>query len=184
MSTTDYLSLDQVEAYTFHGVKVCTLGEDGDMGEIAFTHDRRRAIAAAAALYRTEYGVRATAIHVVNGPQWWRFIDHCGCGNECACPQEGDPEHLCTFFGLPPCVRDGLAWIGFPCAADAPGALAVIQLDVTDAPPTIPMWTAHVARSDTNGPHDELAGPDPLVRHWPDTAPAAAEPSRTGQIHV
>jgi hypothetical protein len=133
MPDPQFLTLDQVDAVTFHGIKVATLGEDGDMGEIAFTHDRRRAVAATAALYRRDYGVRAKDVQVVGQPQWWRFVDNCGCGPACACPldADGDPEHGCTHFGLPPCLNNALVWIGLPCTADAPGALPVIQLEVT-----------------------------------------------------
>jgi hypothetical protein len=129
MPTPQFLTLDQVGAYTFYGVKVSTLGEDGDMGEVAFTHDRRRAIAATAALYRKEYGVRAKNVQILGGPQWWRIVDNCGCGT-CTCLLDGDPDHGCTYFGLPPCLPDALAWLGIACADDAPGALPAIQLEV------------------------------------------------------
>lgn len=126
-----FLPLEEVDAYTFHGVKVTTLGEDGDMGEVAFTHDRRRAIAATVALHRREYRARVDEVFAGN-PQWWRIVANCGCGPTCKCPldSEGDPEHRCKHFGLPPCLPEGLTWIGLVCAEDDPGALPVIELEV------------------------------------------------------
>lgn len=125
------ITLDQVDAYTFHGVKVTTLGEDGDGGEVAFTHDIRRAIAATVALYRREYRARIDTVLVVR-QQWWRIVDRCGCGPACACPvdSDGDPAHSCQHYGLPPCLPEAFTWVGLTSTADAPDALPVTILEV------------------------------------------------------
>jgi hypothetical protein len=177
MPTPRYLPLDQVDACTFYGVKVCSLGEDGD-GEAAFTHNPRRAIAATAALYRKEYGVRARRVQIIGEPQWWRIVDNCGCGTTCACPlnADGDPVHGCEHFGLPPCVPEGFVWTSRGCAADDPGALPVLTLEVSEHPPPSPTGTAAGGGSAGQTHTEQTSGP--LVRHWPDPAPAAAKTSK------
>lgn len=129
----DYLPLNLVEAEAEHyGVKVGRLGEDLDMGTFAFTHDRRRAIAAALALYRFE-GERVWSVSV-GTPHWWRVVDNCGCGEACTCEPDEDGEtyhERCEHSGLPPCQPERHSWMGLPCKADDLGALPVLVLEVS-----------------------------------------------------
>lgn len=128
---TAYLTPDRVQAYEHYGVKVTSLGEDGDMGEVAFTHDRRRAIAAVCAMYRKDVGERVREVFV-GKTHWWRIVNRCGCGEQCPCPADADGyvEHNCQHHGLPPCRDDGAFWMGLVCNEEDPGALPVTTMEV------------------------------------------------------
>jgi hypothetical protein len=119
------LALDQIQCSAeFYGVKIAELGEDGDEGFFAFTHDQRRAIAAVYR-YLRENGDRPDEIQA-STPGWRQLVDNCGCGERCP----HDDDHECTHWGLSPC-RDDFAWIGVICEGSAPGALAVTVLEVS-----------------------------------------------------
>lgn len=130
---SDYLTLDRLDDEAeYYGVKIAVLGEDCDMGEVVFSHDTRRAIAAARRYYREHYLEKAFAIHV-SKPQWWRLATKCGCGDTCPCPadEDGFVEHECARFGLPPCKDEEFSWMGEVCEADDPNAIAVLVLEVS-----------------------------------------------------
>lgn len=132
---TDFLTLDEVEVETtIYGVKVSRMGENLDEGAVAFTHDRRRAIAAVLALFRSE-GDRVQKLTVVE-PKWWRVVDNCGCGDTCACEkdEDGDTNHdecVGTHYGLPPCHEQIYTFIGLESPADSEGAIPVIKMEVS-----------------------------------------------------
>lgn len=120
------LPLDQIMCTVEHyGVKVAELGADGDEGFCAFTHDRRRAVAAVYR-YLREVCDRPGKL-TVSGPEWRLFVTTCGCGETCP---HGDDDHECERWGLAPC-RDDFAWIGQRCDEGTPGALPVIELEVS-----------------------------------------------------
>jgi hypothetical protein len=126
----DHLSLDQLDISEYHGVKITQLGEDGD-GEAAFTHDRRRAVAACLAMYRSGAGERVRAISVAE-PIWWRVVGNCGCGDACTCPRDEDgyTEHnACQRLGLPPCHTEQFTWMGLVCGKGDLGALPVTRME-------------------------------------------------------
>lgn len=127
------LTLDRIDLDEHHGVKVGTLGEDHDEGIVAFTHDRRRALAAANRLLRSEFGKRHGIDVIAAQATWWRVVDNCGCGPEC--PHEpdaaGDREHdNCVTYGLPPCTEDTFSWMGLTCDEGTLGALSVTVIEV------------------------------------------------------
>lgn len=126
------LTLDQIgcddERY---GVKIAELGEDGEMGFVAFTHDERRALAAVNRYLRS---VRDQPQSIdLSKPFWWVVIDRCGCGNTCPHEEDADGfvEHGCEHYGLAPCIKDSLSWLGLRCSEGTPGAVAVIEAEVT-----------------------------------------------------
>lgn len=126
------LNLDQVGCSTeLYGVKVAELGEDGDMGFVAFTHDERRALAALNG-YARALGERTEAI-TLSVPRWWVVIDRCGCGDTCPHKPDADDfiEHGCQHYGLAPCIEDSFSWLGLYCTEGTPGALPVIEAEVS-----------------------------------------------------
>ncbi|WP_134667878.1 hypothetical protein [Amycolatopsis sp. CFH S0078] len=117
--------LDQIAVSgTYYGVKVADTGVGGEDGIIAFTHDTRRAIAAARAHIRKFHGetpdfVEANpALHV-------QLFDRCGCQTDLADEEKGDD---CEHFGLPPC-RDDFAWMSEACEPDAVNAHVMIKME-------------------------------------------------------
>jgi hypothetical protein len=126
------LPLDKVSDHAEHfGVKVAALGEDGDMGWVAFTHDRRRAIAALHRYIRVDLDSGPVREITTEEPRWWVVVDNCGHGDTCPhTPDEHDSvwHEDCTHFGLPPCQPDELGWIGTRCDGGTPGAVPVIEM--------------------------------------------------------
>lgn len=126
-TTLTPLTLDQIAGCErYYCVYVASLGEDGE-SVVAFTHDQRRAVAAARRLVRETHGERVTAL-APSKLRWTQVFDHCGC-----LPHEPDPEHGhdgcdCIHYGVPPC-GDTYGWMSVHCAADAPGALPCITFD-------------------------------------------------------
>lgn len=111
---------------TYYGVRMSTFGVDGE-GLIAYTHDSRRAVAAANRFIRAVHGERATMI-ADGKPKYVQIFDTCGCA-----PHEPDPvEHHdqcdCEHDGLPPC-RDEYGWMSHTCEPNAENAIAVIELE-------------------------------------------------------
>ena len=127
------LTGDQI-GYTaqYYGVKISSLGEDGDEGWVAFTHDQRRAVAALHRHIRIDcdaYPVRS--ITAGSESQWWVVVDNCGCGPVCPHEEdeEGDRDHDdCDNYGLPPCHEQVMSWVGESCAEGTPGAVPVIKM--------------------------------------------------------
>jgi hypothetical protein len=126
------LTLDQIDLDEHHGVKAGSLGADHDMGIAVFTHDRRRALAAANSLLRSEWGHHTIGV-TASKAVWWLVVDNCGCGP--VCPHEpdeaGDREHHnCATYGLPPCIEEVFSWMGLTCDEGTPGALPVTVIEV------------------------------------------------------
>lgn len=129
------LTLDQVDTYghggEHYGVKLAALGEEGDMGWVAFTHDRRRAIAALNRHVREDLREGRVYKITTDAPEWWLLFENCGCGEKCQHAPDGDGwiDHTCDHEGLPPCDTERFAWACERGAADAPGALPVITME-------------------------------------------------------
>jgi hypothetical protein len=116
------LELDAVDTQgTYYGVRIAMLGEDGDRC-LAFTHARRRAIAATRRHIREEYSERASDIGPAN-PSWVQIFDKCGCA-----PDVENPGDDCDHWGLPPC-QDVYGWASARCKPSDLNALAVIELE-------------------------------------------------------
>lgn len=131
-SAVQPLPIDKIHiADEYYGVKVAELGEDHDEGIVAFTHDKRRAIAAVNRYCREQHKSRAETIDLT--PLWWQVYDNCGCGDTCAhAPDgDGDVEHTCERLGLLPCVDETFTWIGEKCGPNAPGAIGVLEGEVS-----------------------------------------------------
>lgn len=131
--TAPTLPLDQVSiTCEFYGVKLAELGEDSDAGIAAFTHDKRRALAAINRYVRETCKAKAEWIDA-GPPEWWQIIENCGCGEKCphVVDEDGDIEHDCPHYGLPPCTEEALGWIGLKCPAAALGAVPVIECEAS-----------------------------------------------------
>jgi hypothetical protein len=119
------VTLDKVDGHsTYYGVTVADIGEDSNT-IYAFTHDVRRAIAAARRHIRVEHGETATEIEP-HEPRYAQVFNHCGCqphddheGSNCECER----------YGLPPCSPDTFDWLCERCNPDAANAIPVIELD-------------------------------------------------------
>lgn len=133
MSMDSFTTPDKVLSGTRYGVYVAGIGEDfpGEDGRwVAFTHDRRRAIAAVSAEVRAESGDRLEKIAATK-VTWWRIRANCGCGEKCAHPDGScweDEDGLCEPT-LPPC-GDSYGWIGEDAEDGAELAFPVIVFDV------------------------------------------------------
>jgi hypothetical protein len=136
------IPLDKLDGCSeFYGVKVAAVGEDGE--EIAaFTHDRRRAVAAANRYVREVWLMKLRSIDVrtmrVDGgsmkpEQWWIAIDSCGCGDTCPHPKDEDgwSDCNCKTYGLPPCLEEEMTWIGRLVPEGTPAAFPVLLFEVT-----------------------------------------------------
>lgn len=126
------LPLEKVYADEFYGVKVAELGEDGGAGFVAFTHDKRRALAA---LHRhaRHHGIGRVETIELGEPIWWLVVDNCGCGDACShLPEDPDdtPDCDCATYGLPPCRPQTYTWVGNDCPEGTPGALPVTRAEV------------------------------------------------------
>jgi hypothetical protein len=106
-SVTATVPLEKIDVPDeYYGVKVVEVGEDHDEGIVAFTHDRRRAIAAINRYVREQYQSRAEMIDLT--PLWWQVYP--------TCPRTNDAEVS--------------AWVGEKCGPDAPGAIPVLEGEV------------------------------------------------------
>lgn len=124
----------------YFGVKVATMGEDAE--EIAaFTHDRRRALAAVHRFIREAWLTKPLRLDLrevradgdpMRAEQWWIGLDNCGCGD--TCPHEPDEEGYrdcsCKSYGLPPCVEEEMSWMGRLVPEGTPGAFPALQFEV------------------------------------------------------
>lgn len=121
------IPLDKIGCHVEHyGVKIAALGEDSDMGWVAFTHNRRRAIAALHRYIRVDLDSGPVREITTEQPRWWVVVDNCGHGE--TCPHEADADGStwhedCKHHGLPPCQTDELGWIGEYCDEGTPGAV-------------------------------------------------------------
>lgn len=126
--------LDAIEASSEHyGVKVAAIDEDSDQW-VAFTHDHRRAFAALHRYIRDDLKSGPVRDITVTGkPRWWQVFGDCGCGDTCPHEpdEEGDREHDCVRYGLPPCIEERLTWMGCYCDESAEGALPVLVLEAS-----------------------------------------------------
>lgn len=123
------LPLDEVDDLypgKYYGVQVAVLGEDGDDGYIAFTTDRRRAIAAVCADLRWN-GDRPDTL-TVSDLRWVQVFDHCGCPDHDPDPQADHDDCECHHHGLPPCAPETWAWVYEDATPDAPNALPIYQI--------------------------------------------------------
>jgi hypothetical protein len=129
------LALEQIPCSAeYYGVKVSALGEDGDEGWVAFTHDERRAIAALHRYIRDDLASGPVKEITTDQPRWWVVVDNCGCGD--TCPHEPDSEddvwhEDCVNYGLAPCIEEELSWLGTYCDASTPGAVPVIRMEAS-----------------------------------------------------
>jgi hypothetical protein len=121
------LALDQIKCTDrFYGVPVSALGEDCDQGYVAFTSDRRRALAAVNRYRRGYDGERRNYLESEEF-KYVQVFDHCGCE-----PHE-DVYHVecdCPHWGLPPCQEDTFVFVQETCSPDAVNALPAFQLEV------------------------------------------------------
>lgn len=122
MTSPTPLTLDQVqnEVASLYGVLVSFLGDDCDR-VLAFTHDRRRAIAAARRHIHTEWSEKVTSLDT-HGSKWVQVFNTCGC------PDDQNPGESCEHYGLPPCSSE-FAWTAEPCTPTDLNALPVIEFE-------------------------------------------------------
>ena len=114
-------------------VKIACLGEDGDEGFVAFTHDRRRAVAALHRYIRVDLKDGPVKKITSGKTGWWLVFDNCGCGDTCPHPEDEDGEiecNDCEHYGLPPCIEDRLPWLGETQAEAVEGSVPVMEFEV------------------------------------------------------
>jgi hypothetical protein len=131
------LRLDQLDvSATYNGIKIVEMGEGICEGYTlaVFTVNPKLAQAAARAYLAAEEYRRDVEFRWPDSPvRWWVVFDNCGCGATCPHTPEDeddDPEHDCARFGLPPCLEQ-LGWLGQTVDEGTPGALPVVEFEVT-----------------------------------------------------
>lgn len=126
----DRAVLEAASCAQHHGVYVSELGED--MDEIAvFTHDRRRALAAASAHLRYVAGHHHGYRLVVGKPRWCATENNCGCGDTCPSMAQGLDfcDCDCDIKGLGPCGDEWL-WCLVDVPESSPAAIPTLVLEV------------------------------------------------------
>jgi hypothetical protein len=124
------LPLDEIHCDDFYGVLVSALGEAGEqVGYVAFTTDRRRALAAVNAVRRTE-GESSSYLDAETFG-YVQVFEHCGCPPH-EVDEDGDHSDCdCPHWGLPPCHDELYSFAQQNCSPDALNALPAFWLKVS-----------------------------------------------------